>query len=87
MNGTPGATAALVAVGHHYSHSPGWDDFFVALVLVVGATLALLGMHSGVTAWRTAGPPRGRALRGALLGTGLLLVPGLMIAAFGVWLY
>ncbi|MEV0094333.1 hypothetical protein [Streptomyces sp. NPDC050738] len=87
MKGTPGTADTLAAVGHHFSHSPGWDDFFVALVLVVGATLALLGLHSAFTAWRGPEPPRGRALRGALLGTGLLLVPGLMIAAFGVWLY
>ncbi|WP_329123747.1 hypothetical protein [Streptomyces sp. NBC_01465] len=87
VNGNP-ATAALAAVGHHYSaHSPGWDDFFVAIALVVGGGLAILGVHGGFTAWRSSGPPRGRALRGALLGSGLLLLPGLAIAALGFWLY
>jgi VIT1/CCC1 family predicted Fe2+/Mn2+ transporter len=87
VNAIPGTAAALAAAGHHYSHSPGWDDFFVALVLVVGAALALLGVHSGVSGWRGSGPPRARTLRGTLLGMGLLLVPGLAIAAVGVWLY
>jgi hypothetical protein len=87
VNSTPGTTAVLAAAGQHYSHSPGWDDFFVALALVVGGALALVGVHTGVTSWRGSGPPRGRSLRGALLGTGLLLVPGLAIAAVGVRLY
>lgn len=44
-------------------------------------------VFAAIGTWRKAGQPRGRSLRGVLLGGGCCLVAGLAVTALGVWLY
>ncbi|WP_328385486.1 hypothetical protein OHS81_16320 [Streptomyces sp. NBC_00400] len=78
----------LAAVWHPDPHHPiTWAMFFGALIVVAGSAMVLIGVFAAVDTWRKAGRPRGDSLRGVLLGGGCCLVAGLVVAAFGIWLY
>ncbi|MDT0457693.1 hypothetical protein RM550_18440 [Streptomyces sp. DSM 41527] len=83
-----GSDVALAAVWHPDPHHPiTWAMFFGALIVVAGSVTLFLGVFAAIDTWRKAGRPRGRSLRGVLLGGGCCLVVGLVVAAFGIRMY
>ncbi|MGW2522483.1 hypothetical protein ACWC09_36925 [Streptomyces sp. NPDC001617] len=70
------------------AHPYTWAKFFGLLAVVLGCVIALIGLYAGFTTWRGLAPDgRRRQLRPVILVTGVFLVIGLAITAFGVWLF
>jgi len=70
------------------AHPYTWSKFFGLAAVVVGSAIAVIGLYAGVGTWRGLAPDRRRRqLRPIALMTGVFLVLGLAIVAFGSWLF
>jgi hypothetical protein len=78
----------LAGVAHNNPNfSPGWAGFFGMVALLAGIGVVLVGLFMVKTFRRSAEPPRGGRLVGAIGAVvGVFLVVGFALVALGVWL-